>query len=138
MAAPFSGGPGHDDSLVGLFGFIALVLSITGVYGVMAYSVSQRINEFGIRLAIGAQPGDVLRLVLRKGLMITGIGMAIGVGLALSAGGLLSGFLHDVSAVDPLIFATVIGLLLSVAVMACLVPARKAMRVDPMTALRYE
>ncbi|MCZ6835814.1 MAG: ABC transporter permease [Planctomycetota bacterium] len=125
-------------TLVGMFGFIALVLSITGIYGVMAYSVSQRTNEFGIRMAIGAQQGDVLKLVLKKGLIITGIGMALGLGIALAVGWLLTGFLHGVSAVDPLIFATVVVVLFSVAVIACLIPARRAMRVDPMTALRYE
>lgn len=125
-------------ALVGMFGLIALVLAVTGVYGVMSYSVSQRTNEFGIRMAIGAQQRDVLMLVLRKGWFVTGIGLVCGLLLAIPAGFGLQGFLHGVAAVDPVIFFAVVGTLMSVAGLACFIPARRAMAVDPMTALRYE
>ena len=127
-------------SLVSMFGLIALILAVTGIYGVMAYSVSQRTNEFGIRMAIGAQQSDVLKLVLKKGLIISSIGMSLGLLFALGAGFGLSywDILHGVSPVDPVILGSVLSILAIVVLLACFVPARRAMRVDPMTALRYE
>ena len=127
-------------SLVSMFGLIALILAVTGVYGVMAYSVSQRTNEFGIRMAIGAQQSDILKLVLKKGLIISIVGMSLGLILALGAGFGLSrlNLLYDVSPFDPVILGLVLSVLTTVVLLACYVPARRAMRVDPMTALRYE
>ena len=124
--------------LVGMFGGIALILAVTGIYGVMAYSVAQRTNEFGIRMAIGAQRGDVLRLVMVKGAKITIVGLVICLLLAIGAGSVLKGFMYDVAAVDPVIFGSVVAILMTVALFACGIPAYRAMRIDPMTALRYE
>ncbi len=127
-------------SLVSMFGLIALILAVTGIYGVMAYSVSQRTNEFGVRMAIGAQQSDILKLVLKKGLIISIVGMSLGLILALGAGFGLSrlNLLYDVSPFDPVILGLVLSVLTTVVLLACYVPARRAMRVDPMTALRYE
>ena len=124
--------------LVGLFGAIALILAITGIYGVMAYSVAQRTNEFGIRMAIGAQKRDVLKLVLSKGMKVTLVGMVIGLVITAAAGIGLASFMYDVSAVDPVIFGTVVFILILVSLLACYIPAQRAMRVDPMTALRCD
>jgi putative ABC transport system permease protein len=124
--------------LLALFGAIALVLAIIGVYGVMAYSVSQRTQELGIRRALGAEGGDILRLVVRQGALLAGLGAVIGLALAFAATRGLSAFLFGVSAFDPVVFSGVTAALVGSAVIASLVPARRATRVDPLVALRND
>jgi ABC-type antimicrobial peptide transport system permease subunit len=125
-------------TLIGLFAGLALCLAMAGVYGVMVYEVSQRSSEIGVRMALGGQPKDILRLVLARGLGLSLIGLAAGIAGALWATQLLGGFLYGTQANDPATFATVCGLLGGVSLLACYVPARRAMRVDPMVVLRYE
>jgi predicted permease len=124
--------------LLGLFAAMALVLAATGIFGVISYSVSCRTNEIGVRLALGASRSAVLRMVLRETLVLTFVGMAIGVPSALAAARLVGHMLFDVSPHDPGTLAAVAVALASVAILAGYVPARRAMRVDPMVALRYE
>jgi macrolide transport system ATP-binding/permease protein len=125
-------------AVFGLLGLIGLILASVGLYGVISYTASQRTHEIGIRLALGANPVQVLRLVLRQGLMLAFIGIAIGLAAALAATRVLSVMLYGVSPTDPLTFASIVVLLVSVALAACWIPALRAMRVDPMVALRYE
>jgi len=125
-------------NLLGAFSSLALLLASLGLYGVIAYSVSQRTRELGIRMAIGAQRGDVLRLVLREGLTTAGAGVVLGLIGALLATQLLKSMLFGVSATNPLIFAITALILMTVALAACLIPARRASRIDPMEALRNE
>ncbi len=124
--------------LLGIFAGVAVTLAAVGIYGVMAYSVSQRTREIGIRMALGAQRGDVLSLVLRHGALLAGVGVAIGLGLALGLSRFLSTLVFEVSVTDPLTYAAVVALLGAIAVAACLVPAGRAARVDPLVALRHE
>ena len=124
--------------LLGVFAGLALTLACVGIYGVISYLVGQRTNEIGVRLALGAQRADVLRLILGEGSRMALIGVVIGIIAALGLTHLLSNQLFGVSARDPLTFAAVALLLVGVAVAACYVPARRAMRVDPMIALRYQ
>jgi predicted permease len=124
--------------LAGIFAATALLLASIGLYGVMAYSVAQRSTEFGIRMALGAQRLDVLRLVFGQGLRLIVVGLACGLAAALLLTSLMSSLLFEVRANDPLAFAGVAALLASVAALACLLPARRATKVDPMVALRAE
>ena len=124
--------------LLGLFGAMALVLAATGIFGVISYSVSRRTNEIGIRVALGASRGTILRMVLRETLLLTFAGLAVGLPCALAASRLLGNMLFGVSASDPATLAIVAITLAAVAALAAYIPARRAMRVDPMVALRYE
>ena len=124
--------------LLTVFSAVALVIAAVGIYGVMAYSVSQRTSEIGIRMALGASPGSVLQLILRQGLGVIAAGLAVGLVSALFAGRLLESLLYQTTARDPLTLAAIAGLLALVALVACLIPARRATRVDPLVALRSE
>ena len=120
------------------FGSLALTLAAIGTYGVIAYSVSQRTQEIGIRMALGASRQDVLRMVVGGGLRLAIAGVLIGMALSLAAGRFISTLLFGVRATDPMTFSAVAAALLATAVLAAWIPARRATRVDPMVALRYE
>jgi putative ABC transport system permease protein len=125
-------------TLLGSFAALALVLASVGLYGVMALSVTQRTREFGIRLALGAPRHNVFRLALGRGLLLVGIGLALGLLGALGTGRALTSLLYNVGSLDPAALCTAIIALASVALLACWFPARRATRVDPIVALRYE
>ena len=124
--------------LLGVAGFLALALTSIGLFGVISYIVSQRTHEIGVRMALGAQNGDVLRLVLKHGLFLTGMGLVIGLGLAFGAAQVLSSLLYGIGPTDSTTFINVAVLLCAVVLLACYIPARRATSVDPMVALRYE
>ncbi len=125
-------------ALLAVFAGLALLLALIGIYGVMAWLVSQRTREIGIRIALGASQGQVLRMVIRYGIGLSSIGMAVGIAGALALRRVLAGLVFEVSTADPLIYAGVAVLMLAVALLACYVPARRAARVDPLIALRWE
>ena len=124
--------------LSSFFGVLALVLAGIGLYGLLSYEVARRTRELGIRIALGGQRRDLLRLVVGQGLLLVLIGSAIGIGAAIGVTRFMSTMLYGVHANDPLTFAGVAILLALVALAACYIPARRAMRVDPIVALRYE
>jgi putative ABC transport system permease protein len=124
--------------LFALFSAIALVLATAGIYGVMAYFVTQRTREIGVRIALGAQWSDVLGLILRSGMSLVVIGLAIGLAAALALTRLMSALLFEVSPTDPITFGGVAFCVVFATLLACYIPARRATKVDPLIALRYE
>jgi putative ABC transport system permease protein len=124
--------------LMAIFGSVALTLASLGVYGVLAESVTRRVPEIGIRLALGAEPRDVMRLVFGQALKLTGIGLAIGLPIAFAVNRAMASLIFGIVSVNLLVLAEFTALLILAAVVAAYIPARRAMRVDPMAALRYE
>lgn len=122
--------------LLGLFALVAPFLAAVGLYGVVAYAVSQRTQEIGLRMAIGAQPGDVLKMVVGGGMKLALVGVVIGLAGALALSTFVASMLFEVTPFDPVSYAATAAVLLTVAAVACYVPARRAMRVDPIIALR--
>jgi putative ABC transport system permease protein len=124
--------------LAGFFGALALLLASIGLYGIIAYSVARRRNEIGIRMALGARPGSVLRMMLGESLVVVALGLAVGIPAALACGRLVSSLLYGVEAYDPLTIGATAALLLAVALAASFLPARRASLLDPCAALREE
>jgi len=124
--------------VLGAFALAALLLAMAGVYGVMSFTTSQRVREFGVRMALGAQRRDIVALVLREGLTLASVGLVIGLAVSLPAARLLRTLLFGISAADPLTFMCVGLMLMSVATVACYLPAKRALKVDPVQALRFE
>jgi putative ABC transport system permease protein len=120
------------------FGIVALALAAVGIYGVLSGNVTERTHEIGIRAALGASRGNILALVIRQGMTLTGLGVVIGLAAAFAASQTIATLLFGISPLDPLTYFGVIALLLAVSAIACWVPAWRAARVDPMVALRYE
>jgi len=131
-------GPRFNTTLLSIFAAVALVLTIIGLYGVMSYSVAQRTNEIGIRMALGAEKHDVLKLIVKQGLTLVVIGLALGIGGALALTKLLTSLLFGITTKDPVTFVAIAALLSLVGLLACCVPALRATKVDPLVALRYE
>jgi putative ABC transport system permease protein len=130
--------PRFNTLLIGLFAAVALILTMVGLYGVMSCAVSENTQQIGIRVALGAQRSDVFKLIVGQGVILAIAGVVIGLGAAYGLTRLMSSLLFGVGSTDPWTFTGVAVLLLFVAAMACYLPARRAMKVDPMTALRYE
>jgi putative ABC transport system permease protein len=124
--------------LLALFAGLALTLAAVGIYGVMSYSVSQRTREFGIRMAVGAESGEVLKMVMEQGVRLAALGVVVGIIGAVAFTRLMAGLLFGVTPTDPVTIAAVVLLMFAVVLLACFVPARRATKVDPMVALRYE
>lgn len=125
-------------SLAGSLGILGLILAVIGVYGLMAYSVSQRTQEIGIRMALGAQKADILNLIGKQGLVIVAVGLAAGLGGAITVARMVGDFLVDVAPTDPTTYFGVSALLAVIALLAMYIPTRRASRVTPMIALRHE
>jgi ABC-type antimicrobial peptide transport system permease subunit len=128
----------YSTALLGIFAAAALVLTAVGIYGVISYSVAERTREMGVRMALGAGAGSILALILKRGMGLAAAGTGLGLAGALLAARLMRGLLFQVSATDPWTLAGVSGVLLASALLACYIPARRATRVDPVQALRYE
>jgi putative ABC transport system permease protein len=129
---------GTGARMFSIFGAVALLMAMAGLYGVRAYTVARRTREIGIRMALGANANDTLRMILREGLIVTSIGAGVGLLLSVVAGKILSSFLYQVGGTDPAVFLVAPILLSAISVLACYLPARHAARVDPMVALRAE
>jgi putative ABC transport system permease protein len=125
-------------TLFSIFGGVALVLAMVGLYAIRSYTVARRTREIGIRMALGASSSDTLRLVVREGVALTAIGAAAGLTLSFLLGKVLAGMLYQVSGSDPVVFLAAPTILSAVSLLACYVPGRRAARVDPMVALRHE
>jgi len=130
--------PRFQALLLGSFGALGLLLAMGGIYGVISYGVTQRTREIGVRMALGAQPGNVLRMVIREGMLLAGAGIIAGIAGALALGRVLQSFLFEIKPTDPTTFVGVAFALAIVAMAACYIPAWRAMRIEPMEALRYE
>src|SRR4029079_9385093 len=124
--------------LISIFAFVALLLASIGIYGVVSYSVSQQTHYIGVRMGVGASPSDIVRMLLKQGLVLAVAGVAIGIAAAFGLMRLLRTLLFEVSTNDAATFAIVAGVLFAVALLACYLPARRATKVDPLIALRYE
>jgi putative ABC transport system permease protein len=125
-------------TLLTIFGAIALLLAIVGIYGVMAHTVTQRTSEIGVRVALGASGPDVLRLILRRGVFLIAFGMVIGAAASFALNRAIQSVLWGVTATDPVTYVLAIGVLAAIALLACYIPARRAMRIDPVIALRTD
>ncbi len=136
--ADATSGTRFNATLLGFFGFVALALAAVGVYGVIAYSVAERTHEIGIRVALGASRGDVAGMVMSQGLVMTVVGLVFGLAGAWFVTRYMTSLLYGIAPRDPVTFGVAAGMLAGVALVACYLPARRAMGVDPMVALRHE
>jgi putative ABC transport system permease protein len=125
-------------ALLGTFALLALALAAVGLYGLISFSTSRRVHEIGVRMALGAQAGDILKMIVGEGLLLSLAGVALGTAGAFALTRFMAGMLFGVTPTDPPTYATISALLLLVALLASYIPARRATKVDPMTALRYE